>query len=164
MAVSGGPCAHPGGGGVSRHNKRKRRKTTAPQVPPRPPRREDRFEDRPQAPWHPFPLVEICVLIGLVCIVLGFLRRDDAGGRTILALGFALGALGGLDTAAREHFAGYRSHTLVLSAFPAVATAVVAAIAGAPRALVPALLVVVFALAFGALRRVWDRTARRTPA
>ena len=45
-------------------------------------------------------------------------------GRTLLALGFALGALGGLDTSVREHFAGYRSHTLVLAAFPAVVAAV----------------------------------------
>ena len=58
--------------------------------------------------------------IGIVCIVVGFFGRDDTAGRTLLALGFALGALGGLDTAVREHFAGFRSHTLVLAAFPAV--------------------------------------------
>ena len=150
---------------MSRHNKSKRRrKSTAPQVPPRPPRRHVRGAERPKAPWHPVPLVEIAVLIGIVCIVIGLLRRDDAGGRTILALGFALGALGGLDTAAREHFAGYRSHALVLSAFPAVTIAVLSALAGAPRYLIPALLVGVFVLAFAALRRVWDRTSTKTPA
>jgi hypothetical protein len=150
---------------VSRHNKgKRRRRTTAPQVPPRPPRRDERLEDRPKTPWHPFPLVEIAVFVGLVCIVIGFLRRDDTAGRTILALGFALGALGGLDTAVREHFSGYRSHALVLSAFPAVAVAVVAAFAGVPRWIIPALLIAVFVLAFAALRRVWDRTSTRSPA
>lgn len=151
---------------MSRHNKQRKRraKTTAPQVPPRPPRRPDRFDDRPKAPWHPVPLVEIAVLIGIVCIVIGILRRDDAAGRAILALGFALGALGGLDTAAREHFAGFRSHTLVLSAFPAVATMVVSALAGAPNLLVPILGAAVFIVAFTALRRIWDRTSARTPA
>jgi hypothetical protein len=150
---------------VSRHNKgKRRRKTTAPQVPPRPPRGTPLREERPKTPWHPFPLVEIAVLIGLVCIVIGFLRRDDAAGRTILALGFALGALGGLDTAVREHFAGYRPHSVVLSAFPAVTAAVLVALAGAPRVLIPALLVLVFVLVFTALRRVWDRTGNRTPA
>jgi hypothetical protein len=44
----------------------------------------------------------------------------------------------------------------------AIATA--AAIAGAPRWIVPALLAVVFALAFAALRGVWDRTSRRAAA
>ena len=150
---------------MSRHSKgKRRRKTTAPQVPPRPPRRPPGGEERPKAPWSPFPLIELCVLIGILCIVIGLLRRDDAGGRAILALGFALGALGGLDTAAREHFAGYRSHTLVLSAFPAVATAVVTAFAGVPPFLVPVLGAGVFVAAFTALRRIWDRTSTRTPA
>jgi hypothetical protein len=124
----------------------------------------ERIDERPKAPWHPFPLVEICVFIGLVCIVIGFFSRDSAGGRTILALGFALGALGGLDTSVREHWAGYRSHTLVLAAFPAVATAIVTAVAGVPKPLIPVLLVAVFGVAFIGLRRVWERTASRTAA
>ena len=98
------------------------------------------------------------MLIGLVCIVVGFLNRDDSTGRTILALGFALGALGGLDTTVREHWTGYRSHTLVLATFPAVVVAVLSALAGLPTVLIPPLTVAVFGLAFIALRRVWDRT------
>jgi hypothetical protein len=150
---------------VSRHNKgKRRRKTTAPQVPPRPPRRPPVGSERPQAPWSPFPLIEVCVLIGIISIVIGLLRRDDPGGRALLALGFALGALGGLDTTVREHFAGYRSHTLVLSAFPAVAVTIVAALAGAPGFLVPLLTAGVFLAAYTALRRIWDRTSARAPA
>jgi hypothetical protein len=148
---------------VSRHNKDKRRrrpKSTAPQVPPRAPHRtQDVLEDRPKAPWHPFPLIELAVLIGLVCIAVGFFSRDDAAGRTLLALGFILGALGGLDTSVREHFSGYRSHTLVLASFPAVATAVLCAFARLPAVLIPPLAVGVFLAAFVALRRAWDRTA-----
>jgi hypothetical protein len=82
----------------------------------------------------------------------------------LIALGLALGALGGLDTSVREHFAGYRSHTLVLAAFPAVAVTVVLVVAGAPPFLVPVALVMVFGLAFTALRRVWHRTATRSAA
>ena len=52
----------------------------------------------------------------------------------------------------------------MLSAFPAVTIAVLSALAGAPRYLIPALLVGVFVLAFAALRRVWDRTSTKTPA
>ena len=154
---------------MSRHDKGKRRRrprSTAPPVPPRPPRRTaaQRIEERPKAPWHPFPLVELAVLVGIICIVAGLLSRDDAAGRTVLALGFALAALGGLDTTAREHFAGYRSHTLVLAAFPAVVTCALLVVAGVPVLLAPLALLIVFALAFTALRRVWHRTRERSPA
>jgi hypothetical protein len=146
---------------VSRHTKGKRRrrpKSTGPQVPPRAPRRSPApLAERPKAPWHPFPLIELSVLIGIVCIAVGFFSRDSPLGRTILALGFVLGALGGLDTAAREHFSGYRSHTLVLAGFPAVAAAVLSALAGVPNVVIPILLVGVFMAAFVALRGVWDR-------
>jgi hypothetical protein len=144
---------------MSRHNKGKRRrrpKSTSPQVPPRPPRAVERIDARPKAPWHPVPLVELSVLIGIVCIAVGFFSRDSPMGRTVLALGFVLGALGGLDTTAREHFSGYRSHTLVLAAFPAVAVAVLSAFARVPNVVVPLLLVGVFMVAFLALRRAWE--------
>jgi hypothetical protein len=45
-----------------------------------------------------------------------------------------------------------------------VATGVISAIAGAPRYLVPALMVLVFAAAFLALRRIWNRTSKRSAA
>ena len=153
---------------MSRHKSKRRRrpKTTAPPVPPRPPKHSlaARIEERPKAPWHPVPLVEIAVLVGIVCIVVGFFTRDAAYGRTLIALGLALGALGGLDTTAREHFTGYRSHTLVLAAFPAVAVAVLAAVAGAPALVIPPLMALVFAAAIVLLRRAWRRTAKRTHA
>ena len=98
------------------------------------------------------------MLIGIICIGVGFFSRDSPMGRTVLALGFVLGALGGLDTAAREHFSGFRSHTLVLAGFPAVAAAVLSALAGVPNVVIPILLVGVFMAAFVALRRVWERT------
>ena len=120
--------------------------------------------ERPKAPWHPFPLVELAVFVGIVFIVIGVFTLDDTFGRTLLALGLTLGALGGLDTSLREHFAGYRSHTLVLAAFPAVAITVLLVVAGAPTFLVPFALLGVFGLAFSALRRVWQRTAHRSPA
>jgi hypothetical protein len=147
---------------VSRHRRKRRRTpTTAPAVPPRPPRAAAAVvpEERPKTPWHPFPLVELAIFVGLVLIVFGFLTKDSVRGRTLLACGLALGALGGLDTSVREHFAGYRSHTTVLAGFPAVAIAVVLAVAGAPTLLVPGVALVVFVAAFGALRRAWGRAA-----
>jgi hypothetical protein len=113
-------------------------------------------DERPQTPWHPFPLVELAIFVGLVLIVLGFLNKDSTRGRTLLAFGLALGALGGLDTSVREHFSGYRSHTIVLAAFPAVAIAVILGVAGVPALVVPGVALLVFVAAFGALRRTWD--------
>jgi hypothetical protein len=103
--------------------------------------------------------VELSVLAGIVCIVLGLFRSDDQGGRVLLSLGVALGALGGLDTSLREHFGGYRSHTLVLAAFPAVAAAAIAAFAGLWLVGVVPLMLAVFGVAFLALKRVWKRKA-----
>jgi hypothetical protein len=114
-------------------------------------------DDRPKAPWHPFPLVELCVLAGIVLIVLGLIARDSAHGRAMLVGGLALGSLGGLDTAAREHFAGYRSHTLVLAGVPAVAIAGVLYFLKAPWIAVVLALAVTLAvcarLLWGAYRR-----------
>jgi hypothetical protein len=153
---------------VSRHRSKRRRrpKTTAPAVPPRPPKQTiaERIDERPKAPWHPFPLVELAVFVGIVCFAVGLFNRDDASGRTLLAFGVVLCCLGGLDTAVREHFAGYRSHTLVLATFPAVAVAVLIAFAQAPLFLVPLVMLAIFAAAFAALRRAWLRTRERSPA
>ena len=88
---------------TKRKKRNRRRKSTAPQVPPRAPKRT--VADRPErlaAPWSPFPLVELCVLVGIVCIVVGLIT----GEHLVLAFGVVLGALGGLDTSAREHFGG----------------------------------------------------------
>ncbi len=145
---------------MSRHNRKRRPrpKSTAPQVPPRAPARaRPRVEDRPKPPWHPVPLVELAVLVGIVCIVVGFLGKDSSRGRTLLVLGFVLGSLGGLDTAIREHFAGFRRHTLVLALAPAVAAAVLLAVAKAPTLLIPLVAVALFGAAFILLRGAWTR-------
>jgi hypothetical protein len=112
-------------------------------------------DDRPKAPWHPFPLVEICVLIGLILLILGLIRWDDDGGREMLVSGMALASLGGLDTALREHFAGYKPHALVLAALPAVLLAGILYFAGAPWVVIPLAAAGVLGAAFVALRRTF---------
>ena len=144
---------------------RKRGVATAPAAPPprAAPRRpgRPRPEDRPKPPWHPVPLVELSVLVGIVLLILGALNLNEDRGKLMLVLGMALGSLGGLDTALREHFAGYRSHTTIIASLPAVATAAALYFAGVPwPALIAAaalVLVVVFALA----RRAFMRRAKR---
>jgi hypothetical protein len=72
-------------------------------------------DDRPPAPWGDFPLSEIAVLVGVVLLVAGFFVSPPQG-FVMIAVGLVLGSLAGLELSIREHFAGYRSHTLLLSA------------------------------------------------
>jgi hypothetical protein len=161
---------------VSRRAKRRRRRP-APASPPPPPAaaprrnpatglaartaRDKPREQRPKAPWHPVPLAELCVLAGIVLMVVGVVTGlGSSRGRLLLVFGMAMGSLGGLDTAAREHFAGWASHTTALAGVPAVAVAAVLYVAGAPRVAVVAALLAVFAAAFVLLDRAWRRAAR----
>src|SRR5215208_1318993 len=131
---------------------------------PAPPRRRGgrpSIEDRPKPPWHPVPLVELCVLVGIVLLVLGALNLRSDRGKLLLVLGMALGSLGGLDTALREHLAGYRSHTTVIASLPAVTTAAVAYFAGVAWPLVVVAAVAVFGGVFWLMRRTFMRRASR---
>ncbi len=113
--------------------------------------------ERPRAPWHPFPLVELCVLIGLVLIVLGFVWREDDRGPILLVCGMALASLAGVDTAVREHFAGFRSHSVLLAGVPAVMTAGLVYFARGPIIVLLIATAAVFAGAFAAFRRAFRR-------
>jgi hypothetical protein len=77
----------------------------------------------------------------------------------MLVTGMALGSLGGLETAAREHFAGYRSHHAVLAGVPAIAVAAIAYFARAPWIVVVLAGALVFAVALVPLRRAWRRAS-----
>ena len=130
---------------------------------PEPKSRMDRMiaraDARPKPPWHPFPLIELSVLAGIVLIVFGFLQTDTPRGRVALVLGMALCSLAGLDTAVREHFEGYRSHTTLLSGLFAVVTAGSLFFAKAPWIAVAVAAVAVFAVGFTLFRRAFRRRA-----
>ena len=72
--------------------------------------------ERPRAPWHPFPLAELSILIGLVAVAIGAARGES--GRTLLLVGVGIVVLGTLDTTIREHLSGYRSHAGLLASVP----------------------------------------------
>ena len=76
--------------------------------------------EAPPAPWGSFPLVELCVLAGIVMLILGFFVVGGSRGPILIAAGLALGSIGGLELSIREHFAGYKSHTAVLAGVPAL--------------------------------------------
>src|SRR3954453_8049522 len=88
-------------------------------APPTAPTRRARLDEAPKAPWSPFPLVELCILLGIVLVVWGVLGGGDLRG-ALLGWGFALVSLAGLELAIREHFAGYRSHSTLLAGAVAV--------------------------------------------
>lgn len=72
--------------------------------------------ERPRAPWHPFPLAELSILVGLVAVAIGAARGE--AGKTLLLVGVLVVVFGTLDTTIREHLSGYRSHAGLLAAVP----------------------------------------------
>jgi hypothetical protein len=139
----------------------------APPAPaPAAPRLRARLDEAPKAPWHPFPLVELSVLAGMVLIVIGILSDGDRR-PALLFGGLALVSVAALELAIREHFAGYRSHSTLLAAVTAIGAAALLFAVSATRVVgkLPqeALLgvgLVVGALAFRLLRSEFSRRAR----
>jgi hypothetical protein len=126
--------------------------------PPAAPRPARLTDERPKAPWHPFPLVELCVLVGIVLIVIGLIIGFDSDrGRLALVCGVLLASLGGLDTALREHFNGYRSHSSLLAGLPGVLAAAALFFANAPWIAVAIGAALVFAVAFWGFRTAFRR-------
>jgi hypothetical protein len=91
-------------------------------------------------------------------LVAGFVVQGRRGS-AMIAVGLVLGALAGVELSIREHFAGYRSHTLVLAG--ALGVAVLGALAFlAPSVWLPFALaasLAAFALAAWGLTRAFRR-------
>jgi hypothetical protein len=101
--------------------KRKRRKRRPPAADvaaadrqPDVARKRGRVDEPPPPPWGSFPLSELVVLLALILLVAGFFIQPPRG-PIMIGTGLVLGSLAGLELSAREHFAGYRSHTMVLA-------------------------------------------------
>jgi hypothetical protein len=129
----------------------------APAQPQRP--RRPRGEERPKAPWHPFPLVELSALIGIVMLIVGLFNADEDSGRLLIVFGLVLGSLAGLDTALREHFAGFKSHSTLLAGMPTVLVAGALFYAGVLWPILVAASALTFAAVFTAARRAFRRKA-----
>lgn len=118
---------------------------------------EERIKQRPAAWWDPFPLTELAIFVGLVLLVVGALTGGSAG-RGLIASGLLLAALGGLETALREHLAGYRSHAGLLGGLAALAALIISsALVRLPAAAAAAIAVGTFALVFPVLRNAFIR-------
>jgi hypothetical protein len=155
--------------------KRRKRRSAGPGPRPKAGQRKQRAavepaarltarDERPQGPWGSFPLTELTILVGLVLLVLGFVR-SDASGTFLIAAGITIAGLGGLELAIREHFAGYRSHSALLAFACAVfcggALVVLALLVFG--SVIPAIAVaaaaIAFVPAFLALRRAFRRAS-----
>lgn len=113
-------------------------------------------DQEPPAPWGSFPLMELAVLAGLILIGIGVITSNS----TQLAIGLALGSLGGLELSIREHFAGYRSHTTLLAGVVFVlSTGVAYFVAELFLWLCLVIGVTLGGVAWGLLRRAFERAS-----
>jgi hypothetical protein len=103
------------------------------------------YGERPPGPFGGLPVSEFAIFAGAIVLVIGVIRH---GGPALVG-GVVLCLLGVSEVTAREHLSGYRSHTVLLAAIPAVvAEFVIVLTIGTPA--VRVLLLVPVAAVFGA--------------
>jgi hypothetical protein len=133
-----------------------RQPPTAP-APPRTATYMSRREDAPPAPWAPFPLTELTILLSIILLVLGFAFTTGDRRAVLLGGGFVLVTLSAGELSFREHFAGYRSHSSLLAGLAAVVVAIPFYVAGVSQNAIPPIALVVGLVAFFFLRRAFVR-------
>jgi hypothetical protein len=108
--------------------------------------------ERPAGLFGGVPVSEFAILAGMAAAVYGYASSHPPA----LILGLVLCALGTMEVVGREHFTGYRPHTALLAAIPAIAAELgVVALFGDPsqRGLLLLASVPVYVICFFALRR-----------
>jgi hypothetical protein len=143
---------------VSSQRREQRSEARAPAPSPQRSRRTPAgtYGERPPSPFGGLPVSEIAIFAGAVGLIVGLIQ----GGGPALIAGIVVCTLGVVEVTAREHFSGYRSHTVLLAALPAVAAEVLfVALVGEPnpRLLLLAVIVPVYAVLFWFLRRRFAR-------
>lgn len=116
-------------------------------------------DEAPKALWHPLPITELLILIGIVVAVIGLINGSipmTVGGLVILGSAST-------ELAYREHFAGYRSHSAMLASVVAVVGVTAVAFLGSRIGInIPPWLLAVAAVgAFGGLFAALRRGFRR---
>ena len=74
------------------------------------------YGERPESPFGGLPVSEFAIFAGTVALIFGVVNH---GGPALIG-GVVICLLGVTEVTAREHFSGYRSHTVLLAAIPAV--------------------------------------------
>jgi hypothetical protein len=75
---------------------------------------------RPDAVWAPFPLTEIGMAVGLVLFGVGFASGGSRGAWLLVIAVVLLSIVVG-ELCLREHFGGFRSHSVLLGLLPVTA-------------------------------------------
>ncbi len=110
------------------------------------------YGERPESPFGGLPISEVLILVGAIGAVYGLASSVPAA----LAAGLVVCTLGVVEFSAREHFSGYRSHTTMLAAIPAIGAgiALIALLGGSLRqALLLAIVIPLFVVCFWQLRK-----------
>jgi hypothetical protein len=118
--------------------------------------RRARMDEAPKAPWSPFPLTELVILLALVLLAVGFFSSGDRRG-VLIGVGLVLASLAGGELALREHFAGFRSHTTLLAGVAGFLAGALATVLGVSKVAVLVIAVVVAIACFPFLRRAFVR-------
>lgn len=152
---------------MAKRRKRRRAPRPSPPVrdavpPPRAPSIKARPDEAPPAPWAPFPLTELVILLGIVLAAVGWAAADGQRQATMILGGVGLVSLASAELAWREHFAGYKSHSMLLAGIPTLVTAGLSWLvwkeyALYPRQFVPVAPLVVFAIALWQFREAFKR-------
>ena len=114
----------------------------------------------PRAPWGPFPLSELLVVLAVIFAAYGVVSWGNARGIWAFAAAMTLACLAGLEVSIREHLAGYRPHSTVLAGTAALLTGAATFLLGVPAAIDLGLTLMVFLAASLGLTRAYQRHRR----
>jgi hypothetical protein len=114
----------------------------------------------PRAPWGPFPLSELLVVLAVILTAYGVVSWGSASGPWAFGAAMTLGCLAGLEVSIREHLAGYRPHSTVLAGTAALLGGTATFLLGVPAAIDLGLTLMVFVGASLSLTRAYQRHRR----
>ncbi len=114
---------------AARARARAQQTPSAPAAPARRPSRLDVRDNvpRPDAIWAPFPLTEIGMAVGLALFALGFVANTAE----LFLAGVGVLVVVVAELCLREHFSGFRSHSILLGLLPVSAVHLGVVYAGA---------------------------------
>ncbi|HTW42366.1 MAG TPA: hypothetical protein VMD79_08620 [Solirubrobacteraceae bacterium] len=127
--------------------------------------------ERPPPPWHPLPLSELLIFVGLIGAIVAWIRGYQSNA-ALLGAGIGAVILGTVEVSLREHLSGFRPHTAMLAVIPPIVfhslvVLALAALIRAPRWLNYALLPIDLALlvlAYKLLRARYTSARRQRTA